>query len=429
MLQFKNVTKIYDKQIVAVNEVSFNIAEGEFVFLIGPSGSGKSTLIKMLVRDEKPSFGNIYFDDIDITRIGRGKVYKLRRQIGVIFQDFKLIQDKTAYENIAFAMEVSGKKNSEIKETVPYVLEIVGLNHRMSAFPRQLSGGEQQRVAIARALANNPKLLIADEPTGNLDPGSAWDIIQILSKINQWGTTVIMSTHGTDIVNTLDKRVIQMDKGLLVRDDAKGKYEMARKFESEVLKELELPLETKNSKIKLTFKNDKFINDSVKSKTEENNEMKNLQRDEDKNSSESIEYDSKPKHKKRFSNFRNLFKKVKVTNSLELPEQLPESPILHHENSKEKVKTNENKPLSKTNSFRDLSPEEKEPSEKSKTLTNIKVLNLGSKINKLLKKSKFKTIEQIIDAGPEGLESNTELTKEQIIKIAKKITEYTDGNV
>jgi cell division transport system ATP-binding protein len=233
MLEFNHVTKIYDSNIVAVNDVSFTIKDGEFVFLIGASGSGKTTVIKMLIRDEVPTSGSVYFHERDITKISRSRVYKVRREIGVIFQDYKLIQDKTAYENVAFAMEVAGKKNKEIKETIPYVLDIVGLAHRASSFPRQLSGGEQQRIAIARAIANSPKILIADEPTGNLDPSSAWDIVQILNKINNWGTTVIMSTHGTDIVNSLNKRVIQMEGGKIIRDDNKGQYELAAKKEFE----------------------------------------------------------------------------------------------------------------------------------------------------------------------------------------------------
>ena len=232
LIHFNRVTKIFDNKIPAVTDVDFKIDQGEFVFLIGPSGSGKTTIIKMLIRDLKPTMGRIFFKEKDITKIGRGKVYKLRRSIGVIFQDFKLISDKTAYENVAFAMEVAGKRQKEIKNTVPYVLDVVGLSHRMDAFPKQLSGGEQQRVAIARAIANNPELIIADEPTGNLDPASAWDIVQVLTKINNWGTTVLMSTHGTEIVNALNKRVIQMDKGRIIRDDNKGKYEIYNYEES-----------------------------------------------------------------------------------------------------------------------------------------------------------------------------------------------------
>jgi cell division transport system ATP-binding protein len=189
-----------------------------------------------LIREELPSSGKIFFGDEDITRFNRNKVYTHRRRIGVIFQDFKLIPDLNAYENIAFVMEVAGRSDKEIKEHVPYLLDIVGLSHRMKSFPRQLSGGEKQRVAIARAMANNPKLLIADEPTGNLDPESAWDIIQILSKINNWGTTVLMSTHGSDIVNTLNKRVLKMQDGYLVRDDIRGTYEEIDDFSLKVMK-------------------------------------------------------------------------------------------------------------------------------------------------------------------------------------------------
>lgn len=253
MVQFINVSRIYDNKIAAVQDLNFNIKDGEFIFLIGPSGSGKTTVIKMLIRDEIPSEGKIYFDDTDITKINRQQVYKLRREIGVIFQDYKLVQDKTAYENVAFAMEAAGKKNKEIRETVPYVLDIVGLSNRMKAFPRQLSGGEQQRVAIARAIANNPKLLIADEPTGNLDPASAWDIVQILSKINNWGTTVIMSTHGTDIVNSLNKRVIQMEHGRITRDDNKGQYEMDYSKPAEKTEKEENPLQKISKKSNKTF--------------------------------------------------------------------------------------------------------------------------------------------------------------------------------
>lgn len=226
MIQFQNVLKSYKFNDFKLGELTFKIDPGEFVFLIGPSGSGKTTVIKLLTREEHPTSGKIYFDDFDITRLSQNSTYKLRRQIGVIFQDYKLIPDKNVYENVAFAMEVAGRSNREIKETVPYLLDIVGLSHRSTAFPNFLSGGEKQRVAIARAVANNPKILIADEPTGNLDPGAAWDIVQILSKINNWGTTVIMSTHGSDIVNTLNKRVIQMHGGKIIRDDSRGGYEI-----------------------------------------------------------------------------------------------------------------------------------------------------------------------------------------------------------
>ncbi len=238
MIQFLGVSKIYKTdsgQIRALDNVSFEINSGEFVFLVGHSGSGKTTILRQLIREELPTEGRIYFEDNEVTKLKRNGVYQLRRQIGIIFQDYKLLEDKNAYENIAFAMEAAGHKSQSIKDTVPYVLEIVNLQDRGTAFPKQLSGGEKQRVAIARALANNPKLLIADEPTGNLDPDSAWDIVQILSKINKWGTTVLMSTHGTEIVNSLQKRVLQMEKGQLVRDSKKGQYD--EPHASDVIKE------------------------------------------------------------------------------------------------------------------------------------------------------------------------------------------------
>jgi cell division transport system ATP-binding protein len=235
MIQLISVTKNYTADITALDDVTIEIQEGEFVFLVGPSGSGKTTLIKMLIREELPSVGKIYFEDEDITKFKRKQVYALRRKIGVIFQDYKLIPELDAFENVAFAMEAAGKSDAEIKENVPYLLDIVGLSNRMDFFPKQLSGGEQQRVAIARAMANNPKLLIADEPTGNLDPNSAWDIVQILSKINNWGTTVIMSTHGSDIVNSLHKRVLRMQDGKIVRDDYRGSYDEVDEFSLRVL--------------------------------------------------------------------------------------------------------------------------------------------------------------------------------------------------
>ncbi len=224
MIQYLDVSKRYGNDIIAVENINFQLEEGEFLFLVGSSGSGKTTIIKLLIREEIPSQGKIFFEDSEVTKLRRKHIYNLRRKVGVIFQDFKLIPELSAYENIAFAMEAAGKNDKEIREKVPYLLEIVGLENRMGSFPKQLSGGEKQRVAIARAMANNPKLLIADEPTGNLDPDSAWDILQILSKINTWGTTVIMSTHESDFVNTLHKRVIKLENGKITRDDNMGTY-------------------------------------------------------------------------------------------------------------------------------------------------------------------------------------------------------------
>jgi cell division transport system ATP-binding protein len=223
MIEFDHVTKIY-QDITALNDICFKIAEGEFTFLVGPSGSGKSTIIKLLIKEEEPTSGKIFFYDADITKLRGAPVSKLRREIGVVFQDFKLLPQKNIFENIAFALEVSGKTKKDIEETVKYVLELIGLYERKEAFPHEISGGEKQKIAIARAIANNPKLLIADEPTGNLDPESSWDIIQLLLKINEWGTTVIMATHGSEIVNSLGKRVIQLDKGKIVSDNKEGNY-------------------------------------------------------------------------------------------------------------------------------------------------------------------------------------------------------------
>lgn len=223
MIEFVNVSKIYP-EILALEDINLEIEEKEFTFLTGPSGSGKTTLIKLLIKEEKPSEGSIFFYDTDVSQLKGSKIAQLRREIGVVFQDFKLLPNKNLYENISFVLEVSGKKSSDIEETVSYVLNLVGLSERAEAFPDEISGGEQQKIAIARAIANNPKVLIADEPTGNLDPESSWDIIKLLSKINEWGTTVIMATHGTDIINTLGKRVIELDKGKITSDNKKGTF-------------------------------------------------------------------------------------------------------------------------------------------------------------------------------------------------------------
>ena len=225
MIHLKNVTKIYEKNgVTALDDITIDIAPGEFVFIVGTSGSGKSTLMKLLMHEEIPTAGEILVDGRDVVRLTRKEVPYLRRGLGVIFQDFRLLEDKTVYENIAFAMQVIETPRKIIKRSVDAVLDIVGLREKSKSFPDQLSGGEQQRVAIARAIVNDPKIVIADEPTGNLDPATTWDIIDIFLRINVAGTTIVMATHDRDIVNRSKKRVIEIEGGKIVRDQIRGKY-------------------------------------------------------------------------------------------------------------------------------------------------------------------------------------------------------------
>lgn len=224
MIQFYNVSKFYLNGIKALSGVTLHIAKGEFVFIVGPSGAGKSTLIKLIFREELPTKGQIYVGGRSIVRMKPREVPFLRRQIGMVFQDFRLLPDRTVFENVAFAMQVVGAGPAEIKRRVPEVLRLVGLAERTQMYPRQLSGGEQQRVAIARALVNNPALLIADEPTGNLDLDTSWEIINYLQEINRRGTTVLIATHAREIVDALRQRVIALDRGKVVRDEYRGAY-------------------------------------------------------------------------------------------------------------------------------------------------------------------------------------------------------------
>ncbi len=223
MIKFDSVTKKYGKTL-ALNEVSIQIHKGEFISLVGQSGAGKSTFLSLIIGEDRPDKGKIFIDDIDISQIRSTDIPYLRRKIGVVFQDIKLLPRRTAFENVAFALEVSGESPQIIKKEVPKILEMVGLQEKTKAFPQEMSGGERQRVAIARALAHNPVLLLADEPTGNLDSINAWEIIQLLLKINKAGTTVILATHAKDLVNSVKKRVITMEKGEVVYDQEKGKY-------------------------------------------------------------------------------------------------------------------------------------------------------------------------------------------------------------
>lgn len=225
MIEFRNVSKTYSTGTEAVHNANFKIEKGEFCFLVGTSGSGKSTLIKMILKEENPTEGNIIINGKDTTFLKSSRVPYLRRSMGVVFQDFRLLPDKTVYENVAFAMYIVKATPKHIRRQVPMVLSLVGLSEKAKMYPNELSGGEQQRVALARALVNNPAMLIADEPTGNLDPETAWDIMTLLNDINMRGTTVVVATHAKDIVDRMKKRVIHIDKGIIDRDDRKGGYD------------------------------------------------------------------------------------------------------------------------------------------------------------------------------------------------------------
>jgi cell division transport system ATP-binding protein len=226
MILLDRVSKTYTKKGSALERISLHVEAREFVIVVGPSGAGKSTLLKLLTREEKPSSGKIIVGGIDYERLKDKDIPRLRRKIGVVFQDFKLLPNKTVYENVAFALEIVGISNRDIKHTVPKVLNIVGLKGKENSYPRELSGGERQRVAIARAIVRQPKILIADEPTGNLDPKHAWDVIRVLEKINKYGTTVLLTTHNQEIVNRLKRRVVTIKDGHIVSDKAGGGYEL-----------------------------------------------------------------------------------------------------------------------------------------------------------------------------------------------------------
>lgn len=223
MIIFENVSKVYPNT-VALEKVNLKINDKEFVTIVGQSGAGKSTLLKLLTVEELPSEGKVLLDDVEVHNLKPRDLPHFRRKIGAIYQDFKLLPNKTVFENVAFALEVAGKEQSEINETVPQALDLVGLKNHAGSFPNQLSGGERQRVSIARALVFRPDIIVADEPTGNLDPLNTWDVIRLLVKINELGTTVMLATHNREIVNTLNKRVVSVDKGRIIRDEENGRY-------------------------------------------------------------------------------------------------------------------------------------------------------------------------------------------------------------
>jgi len=224
VIYFDRVSKVYADNSTALQDVSFSVESGEFISIVGHSGAGKTTLVKMLLAEEKPTSGSVFFESMNVHEVPLRHMGALRRKIGTVFQDFRLLPNKTAYENIAFAMEAAGRPEEEIHSDVPHVLELVDLADKMNNFPGELSGGEQQRVAIARAIVNQPDVIVADEPTGNLDPVNTFEVVQILKKINDLGTTIVLTTHNKGVIDSLKKRVITMDRGKVVRDDREGKY-------------------------------------------------------------------------------------------------------------------------------------------------------------------------------------------------------------
>lgn len=224
MIVFESVTKKFGSS-VALDDISLEIKQGEFVFIVGPSGAGKSTLLRILTRELLPTSGKVYLDKKDLTKLPHKEIPNLRRRVGVVFQDFKLLDERTVFENVALSLEVRGKNNKEIEKGVEHILKLVEIWDKRNLFPRQLSGGEAQRTAIARAIVGKPDVLLADEPTGDLDPKTAWGVIQLLNEINSWGTTIIMATHNQEIVNTLKRRVVVLKSGKIVKDSKEGIYE------------------------------------------------------------------------------------------------------------------------------------------------------------------------------------------------------------
>ncbi len=224
MIYYDKVSKIYSDKSIALDGVSFGVEPKEFVTIVGHSGAGKTTLMKLLIAEDRPTSGTISFESLNVNKLSKKQMNKLRRRVGMVFQDYRLIPNKTVYENIAFAMEASGRTDAQIAADVPHVLDLVDLGHKIWNFPKELSGGESQRVAIARAIVNQPDIIIADEPTGNLDPTNTYEVIRILKKINELGTTVLLTTHNKGVVDAVGGRVITMEKGKIIRDDKSGKY-------------------------------------------------------------------------------------------------------------------------------------------------------------------------------------------------------------
>lgn len=391
MIEYTNVTKLYNG-VVALEDINFEISEGEFTFLIGPSGSGKSTVIKLLIRQEDPTDGSIFFYDTNVRELKGKKISQLRREIGVVFQDFKLLPHKNIYENISFALEVSGRRNEDIQETVSYVLDLIGLIDRAEAFPNEISGGEKQKVAIARAIAHNPKVLIADEPTGNLDPESSWEIIKLLQKINQWGTTVIMATHGSDIVNSLGKRVIRLAEGRVIADNKKGSYDQPP-----------IPIPTP---LKIKDEKDDIKKHKDTSKEEKKDKITKEEKDKKKD-------ENKPKKKKK-SDSTTEDKNDKVDSVKEKEFEITFT-------TKTKVPSDKKKKKNK-------SKKKKRKKRKGKDVVDLHRLKLPQKLEKILIKNELNNIEKLSKQNDKGLDKISDLNEKSIKKIRTALKKFNKKN-
>jgi cell division transport system ATP-binding protein len=381
MISFNKVSKIYSKDIVALRDINFDIDKGEFMFLVGHSGAGKSTLIRLLIRQELPTKGNILFDQIDVTQITRKMLPIYRQNIGVVFQDYKLIESKTVKENIEFALEITGKSDTEIEETTQSLIDVVRLKKRGHLFPNQLSGGEKQRAGIARALANDPQLLIADEPTGNLDPQTSEEIIEILEKINSWGTTIMIATHDKETVNRLQKRVIRLENGKVVSDLQSSTYH--------------------------AYSIDQItIDNHSQSETQE----------EDSKSTDTKPHDAKSKDAKSAKDLQSQSTstpKNKSTTESESPDkktkaeadEVKQSQSIHNKQGASKTSKNSSDQKSKKEKSDKKDTSNALPQIESLENESIKKLNLPTGIEKILFKNKLKTIGKLLDLSETDLDN------------------------
>ena len=384
MIQYDKISKYY-KDMVALDDVSLQIDEGEFVMLTGHSGSGKTTLIKMLIREIRPTKGEIHVDGSEITRMRRWNVAKLRRKIGIVFQDFRLLDDKNVFENVAFALEASGKSDKDIKNIVPYVLEIVGLEDKLKSFPYELSGGQKQKVAIARAIANDPKILIADEPTGNLDEEATWDIIEALKNINNWGTTVIMATHSQDIIDKLEKRILKLEQGRLIHDSHNKSKQSSDDFAEKLLQD-DSTIEDKKQEEKQIEPETK--DEAPTEKSSPKNE-KSSKQDKPTDTTPPKKESSKPKLKIGLSS-----KKKKSTKKKSIEEKKEES-------------------------------SKKKDSEESKDPNDFESTGLKPGTIALLTKNNYKNMQDVLDAGPETIKMIDGISGDQILELNEAIQDIT----